>query len=205
MGGGDKTKALVGAVRVLDHLLGDLPPGWPVCCVGEPRPTVRPVRWTREQPPGGGPVAAMAAGLRALDERGAAAGTTVTLVLAGDQPFAGSLAERLVTTLHDRPSDVDAVAAVGARPADRPAGVDAPPAVAAGDHDPRRREQLLLAAYRTDRLRAVLARAAASGAGVYATLGVLRVETLAAQEALLLDVDTPEALREARRRVRDGV
>lgn len=184
MGGRDKTRALVGAVSVLDRLLAHLPAGWPVCCVGAPRPTGRPVLWTREVPPGGGPVAGIDAGLRALlsyGGRGLAAALTApetTLVLAGDQPFAGPLAEWLVGALCDSAADVDAVAAAA---------------------DGELRPQLLLAAYRTQRLRAALERAPTHGAGVYATLGALRVEPLAADETALLDVDTPEALERARR------
>ena len=39
-----------------------------IVVVGPPRTTEREVRWVREQPPGGGPVAAIAAGLAALSE-----------------------------------------------------------------------------------------------------------------------------------------
>ena len=42
--------------------------------VADPRPTARPVHWSREDPPGGGPVAALAAGVRALDEMAAGPG-----------------------------------------------------------------------------------------------------------------------------------
>ncbi|MBK9102939.1 MAG: hypothetical protein IPM90_16025 [Austwickia sp.] len=58
MGGRDKTRELVGGVSVLELLLNALPDDWAVCCVGQPRPTDRPVLWTRERPAGGGPVAA---------------------------------------------------------------------------------------------------------------------------------------------------
>ncbi len=179
MGGRDKTRELVGGVSVLDRLLGSLPEAWPVCCVGEPRPTSRPVLWTRETPPGGGPVAGLDAGLRAQQRYGGTGlATPVTVVLAGDQPFAGALAEPLVTALHTRTADVDAVAAAGGGG----------------------RPQLLLAAYRTQRLRDALARGPVTGAGVYATLGSLRVASLPAEAADLLDVDTPEALSAARHR-----
>ncbi|WP_335645161.1 molybdenum cofactor guanylyltransferase [Amycolatopsis albispora] len=39
-----------------------------VVVVGPERPGLRPVRWAREDPPGGGPVAALAAGLALLPE-----------------------------------------------------------------------------------------------------------------------------------------
>ena len=51
--GGDKTQALIDGVPVLDHVVGQLPPSWPVVCVGPARPTVAPVTWVREEPPGG--------------------------------------------------------------------------------------------------------------------------------------------------------
>jgi CTP:molybdopterin cytidylyltransferase MocA len=48
--------------------------------VADPRPTVRPVRWAREDPPGAGPLAALAAGLhRTTAEQ--------VVVLSADLPF----------------------------------------------------------------------------------------------------------------------
>ena len=60
--GSDKTTATLGGATVLDHLLDGLPADWPLVVVGPERPTRRAVRWTRESPAGGGPVAAVAAG-----------------------------------------------------------------------------------------------------------------------------------------------
>ncbi|MBK8437611.1 MAG: NTP transferase domain-containing protein [Austwickia sp.] len=178
MGGRDKTRELVGSVSVLELLLNALPDDWAVCCVGQPRPTDRPVLWTRERPAGGGPVAGIDAGLRALASYGGhdRPESAVTVVLAGDQPFAGAVAAALVNALNA--SRAEAVAAE------------------AGDGRP----QLLLAAYRTQRLRQALARGPVTGAGVYATLGSLRVVALPLEPADLVDVDTPAALEAARRR-----
>ncbi len=178
LGGVDKTRQLLGCETVLDRLLSDLPPHWTVCCVGESRPTSRPVLWTREQPPGGGPVAGLAAGLQALDRCVQPAPQLV--VLAGDQPFAGEFAVSLAQDLSARPQDVDAVAATD-------------------PSDPDRRAQWLLAAYRSQALRARLAQGPVADAGVQATLGSLRVQRVPADTATLLDVDTPEALERARR------
>ena len=51
-----------------------------VVVVGPERPTVRPVAWAREDPPGGGPAAALAAGLAHVT-------APAVVVLAADLPF----------------------------------------------------------------------------------------------------------------------
>ncbi len=86
----------------------------------------RSVTWVREEPPGGGPLAAIAAGLGCVT-------TDLVVVIAGDMPFAGTAAARLSDALVDDPS-VDAVAASDA----------------AGRVNP------LLAAYRSETLRSAL-------------------------------------------------
>lgn len=121
--GGDKTRALLDGISVLDHVIGTLPSAWPVVCVGPPRPTVAEVTWMREDPPGGGPVAALAAGLAAVTE-------PVVVVLGGDMPYASAAAPALVSALLAEPA-TDAVLA----------------------RDPQGRVQPLLAAYRTQALR----------------------------------------------------
>ena len=124
--GSDKTMATMGSTTVLDHLLDDLLADWLVVVVGPERPTRRAVRWTRESPPGGGPVAAVAAGLSLVE-------TELVVVLAGDMPFAAGSAGTLVSTLQAE------------------AATDAVVAVDAGG-----RPNPLLAAYRTEALRRVL-------------------------------------------------
>jgi molybdopterin-guanine dinucleotide biosynthesis protein A len=124
--GSDKTAATLGRATVLDHLLDALPGPWPVVAVGPERPTRRSVRWTREVPAGGGPVAGVAAGVRLVD-------TDLVVVLAGDMPFAAGIAGRLAAALEADPA-VDAVV-----------GTDA-----GGRANP------LLAAYRTTALRQAL-------------------------------------------------
>ena len=105
LGGGDKTREPLGGSTVLDHLLDGLP-DWPVVCVGESRETVRPVAWTREDPPGGGPVAALAAALPLV------AGDVV-VALAGDMPFAGAAVRGLVAAVRAAPVLDAALAADG--------------------------------------------------------------------------------------------
>lgn len=172
-GGIDKTDQSLGAATVLDSLLTALPAGWPVVCVGTPRRVARPVTWTVEDPPRGGPVAGIAAGLGALtcadDKREA-----IVVVLAGDQPFVGGIAEELVRALATAPADVDGVAARGE------------------DGE----VQLLAAAYRCGPLAERLAGDVANR-GVYATLAPLHVEPLTVARAATLDVDTPADLARA--------
>lgn len=124
--GGDKTRADLAGTPVLDHLLAGLPSPWPVVCVGEPRATCRTVTWSREDPPGGGPVAAIAASLPLLDG-------PIVVLLGGDMPYAGAAAPDLVAALQRSP-DLEAV--IG--------------------RDSDGRLQPLLAAYRTAALRAAL-------------------------------------------------
>ena len=79
--GSDKLAAPLGGSTVLDHLLSALPPTWPVVVVGERRATARAVTWTQEDPPAGGPLAGIEAGL-------AVVGTDLVAVVAGDMPYA---------------------------------------------------------------------------------------------------------------------
>jgi molybdopterin-guanine dinucleotide biosynthesis protein A len=167
--GADKTAAPLGATTVLDQLLDALPAEWPVVAVGLERPTRRSVRWTRESPAGGGPVAAVAAGLPLVD-------TDLLVVLAGDMPFAAGAATRLAATLHDDPT-TDAVVAA----------------------DPGGRPNPLLAAYRATALRDALPHPPANAAA--RSLLAVAHATAPVGERDSLDVDTPEALAAARRRV----
>ncbi len=62
--GADKLEATVDGVRLLDRSLDALPADVDLIIVGPEREIVRPARFAREDPPGGGPAAAMIAGLR---------------------------------------------------------------------------------------------------------------------------------------------
>ncbi len=84
----------------MNHVLATLPTAIHVIVVGpEPRDPVRPVTVTRESPIGGGPAAALAAGLEFVT-------TETVAVIATDMPFAGRLLARLV---HELPTGVDAL------------------------------------------------------------------------------------------------
>jgi len=172
--GADKTRqplgAAPGAVTVLDHLIDSLAAEWNIVAVGPPRPLGRDVSWTRENPAGGGPVAAISAGLRHVT-------TELVVVIAGDMPFAGAPAARLVEGLAADPT-TDAVTA----------------------RDGEGRTNPLLTAYRSEALRRALPSDPA-GAPARFLLGRVRHTTLSVPDEESLDVDTPEALEVARHRL----
>ncbi|MBM6402277.1 molybdenum cofactor guanylyltransferase [Phycicoccus sonneratiae] len=111
--GRDKLAAPLGDGSVLDHLLQALPARWPLVLVGPRRATPRPdAVWTIEEPPGGGPLAAVAAGLAAADA--SALGGGPVAVVAGDMPLAASALPALLVALDEDPDLAAAVAADGA-------------------------------------------------------------------------------------------
>ncbi|WP_031484512.1 NTP transferase domain-containing protein [Streptomyces bicolor] len=80
LGGADKPGVLVGGRALLDRVLAACADARTTVVVADPRPTARPVAWAREDPPGGGPLAALDAGLRhTTAER--------VVVLSADLPF----------------------------------------------------------------------------------------------------------------------
>jgi len=95
MGGVDKPALMVGDRSLLDTVLLACAAAARTVVVGPQRPTYRAVRWVREDPAGGGPAAALGAGL---------AGVTAALVvlLAADLPFldAGAV-ELLLASVRD--------------------------------------------------------------------------------------------------------
>ncbi len=78
--GSDKARLEFGHDTLLKFQLGQIPHGFPVIVVGEHDDAPLEVRFTREDPPGSGPVAAVAAGLELVI-------TSKTLLLAVDAPF----------------------------------------------------------------------------------------------------------------------
>lgn len=170
--GGDKTAADLGGTSVLDALLTNLPTEWAVVCVGPERPSRRdPVAWLREDPPGGGPVAGVAAALAAVR-------TEVAVLLGGDMPYAAPAAARLAGHLLDAPPETDAIVGI----------------------DQHGHVQPLLAAYRTAALSAVLP-LDPLGVPLKRLLDGLRLVVDPVPEQASLDVDTPEDLEAARHRL----
>ncbi|MEU4892134.1 NTP transferase domain-containing protein [Streptomyces sp. NPDC044780] len=95
LGGVDKPALRVGGRALLDRVLDACRGAGRTVVVGPRRPTVRPVRWAREQPPGGGPVAAVDAGIRQTT-------APVVLVLSADLPFlTPETVEALLTGIED--------------------------------------------------------------------------------------------------------
>jgi molybdopterin-guanine dinucleotide biosynthesis protein A/uridine kinase len=168
----DKLAELVDGKSLLDRALTSLPEQvTTVVIVGGVRQVARPVIFTSEEPAGGGPAAALAAGLRrALEEAGDA-----IVTLPGDAPLAGQGAGLLISRLQE--PGVEAVV-----------GVDA-----------SGQEQPLQLALRPGAARALVAAAGPSGAsGVSARrlLDALRPGLVSQQLAPveLWDVDTLDQL-----------
>ncbi|MGW7380375.1 NTP transferase domain-containing protein [Streptomyces sp. NPDC054794] len=93
LGGADKPGVRVGGRALLDRVLAACAGARTTVVVADPRPTARPVRWAREEPPGAGPVAALDAGLRHTTAEYA-------VVLSADLPFLEEgTVRRLLTAL----------------------------------------------------------------------------------------------------------
>lgn len=93
LGGVDKPGVSVGGRALLDRVLTASRGADRTIVVGGRRATARQVLWARESPPGGGPLAALDAGLRMAE-----AGTV--LVLSADLPFLdAATVRRLLDTL----------------------------------------------------------------------------------------------------------
>lgn len=90
MGGADKTRLDVAGVPLLDRVLAVVSDAGVSVVVGRQRPTIRTdVHWTLEQPPGGGPAAAVKAGLSLVE-------SPTVVLLAADLPFVtGEVVQRL--------------------------------------------------------------------------------------------------------------
>lgn len=80
LGGVAKPSIAIGGRRLLDIALDAVAGADLTIVVGAAVPTVRPVQWTREEPAGGGPVAALAATVPLLR-------SATVVVLAADLPF----------------------------------------------------------------------------------------------------------------------
>lgn len=195
LGGVDKTQLTVGGRTLLDRVLAAASGARQVIVVGPERPiappaaalsvttagqaepaeaavsaapgAARPIRWTLEEPPGGGPLAGLAAALE-LDE----CSSPVVVALAADLPFMHrQLVERLVEAT--AAPETDAVALT----------------------DAEGQVQPLAAAYRREPLAAVLdAIGDPQNLGFRPLLSRLRIDIVTDARAAT-DCDTPEDLR----------
>lgn len=89
LGGVDKPSVDIAGRTMLDRVLDACADARATVVVGTPRPTGRPVMWALEDPPDGGPLAGLDAGLAALP-----GDTERVVVLAADMPLltAGAIA-----------------------------------------------------------------------------------------------------------------
>jgi molybdopterin-guanine dinucleotide biosynthesis protein A len=126
LAGADKAVLDVGGVRLLDRAIEAVAAAHQIVVVGPWRPTeptTGDIVFTREQPAGSGPAAALMHGLTRVD-------SPIVVVIAVDVPFAAPAVARVLRVLRDR-SDCDAAMVV----------------------DSGGRRQPLLAAYRTQALK----------------------------------------------------
>jgi molybdopterin-guanine dinucleotide biosynthesis protein A len=180
LGGADKPAVSVGGRALLDRVLAACRDAGRTVVVGGRRPTARPVVWAREEPVGGGPLAALDAGVRhtAADS---------LLVLSADLPF---LREGTVRRL---------VGALAARDGE---------GVVLTDADGR--DQPLVAAYRAEPLRRELALLATeygslSGLPLRLLTRELDLARLETDPLASFDCDTWEDISTARARIREHV
>ncbi|WP_406428513.1 molybdenum cofactor guanylyltransferase [Streptomyces sp. NBC_01589] len=178
LGGADKPAVRVGGRALLDRVLAACADAATTVVVGGRRPTTRAVTWTREEPQGGGPLAALGAGVRHTSaER--------VLVLSADLPFL-------------RESTVEALLAAAGH-GDRDGALCV-------DQDGR--DQPLVAVYRAEPLRRELALLATEHGGLAGLplrlltheLDLARVE---AGPLASFDCDTWEDIAAARARIRE--
>ncbi|WP_405880964.1 molybdenum cofactor guanylyltransferase [Streptomyces sp. NBC_01136] len=184
LGGADKPGLRVGGRPLLDRVLAACAGATATVVVAEPRATARPVAWAREDPPGGGPLAALDAGLRSTTAE-------YVVVLSADLPFLDDgTVRRLLSALR-----------AGGAPEDsaKPEGVLLT--------DPDGRDQPLVAAYRAGALRRELAELAAAHGGLTglplrrltAVLDLTRISDPVAS----FDCDTWDDIAAARARIRE--
>ncbi|CAM5699191.1 NTP transferase domain-containing protein [Streptomyces fumanus] len=177
LGGADKPGVRVGGRALLDRVLTACAGASVTVVVADPRPTARPVVWAREEPPGAGPLAAFAAGLRHTTAE-------YVVALSADLPF---LRARTVGRL---------LSSLAASPAD---------GVVLTDADGR--DQPLVAAYRAAAVRRGLAALSGGEAGLTglplreltAGLSLVRVPDAVSS----FDCDTWDDVATARARIRE--
>lgn len=178
MAGEDKLAMALADRPLLDHALSAIADVPVTVVVGPRRPTLLPVRWTREEPPGGGPVAGIAAGLAATTAEDQSGG--LVAVIAGDMPFAGRELHTLAAALVAGGADV---------------------AFAVGNDD---RDQPLLAVWHVEALAAALEPLdSVAGRSVRSLLADVVVSRVPVANAATLDCDEPGDLERLARVARN--
>ncbi|MFC7340389.1 molybdenum cofactor guanylyltransferase [Saccharopolyspora griseoalba] len=172
LGGVDKVLLPVEGRSLLERTLDAVAEAAPVVVVGPRREIGRDVAWTREEPAGAGPLAALRAGLDALP-----AGTGLVAVLAADHPhLSPETLRRLRDALTADPGAGGAVLVEGPEP-----------------------PQWLLGVWRVGSLRAAMP-AEVRDRPIRALLEPLAPVRVPAAPAEAADVDTPLDLERARSR-----
>ena len=174
LGGVSKPDLTLGGVRLIDRVCGVLTEACAVGCVAVVPPSVRVpdgVARTLEDPPGGGPLAGIDAGLRALG----VGDDVLVVVVSVDAPGVGAFLPALL------------------EPALRE-GVEGR-IVRGGDPEPF--DQYLMGVYRAASLRRAIDEAVAvygsvRGVGVRRVLRALDVERVSVGADVCRDIDTPE-------------
>ncbi|MEW2630311.1 NTP transferase domain-containing protein [Streptomyces sp. NPDC048389] len=178
LGGADKPAVSVGGRPLLDRVLAACRGAGRTVVVGGRRPTARPVVWAHEEPSGGGPLAALDAGVRPTE-------ADALVVLSADLPF---LSERTVRQLVDALAERDSEA------------------VLLTDADGR--DQPLVAAYRAEPLRRELGLLAVeygslSGLPLRLLTGELDLARIETDPLASFDCDTWGDVSTARARIRE--
>jgi len=199
LGGVDKAAVTVGGRSLLDRVLGALaavsPPVGRIVVVGPERPGLVEggVVLAREKPPGGGPVAGVAAGLAHVH-------APLVAVLAVDMPFlSAAVLSELRAAVTSRAGVVGVPGVAGG------SGVAGGPGVAGGTGqpdvallvDPDRRDQPLVAVWRSAALRAAIPSRPA-GAAVRALLAGRSVARVSSDALSCLDCDAESDVLAAR-------
>ncbi|EHR61805.1 molybdopterin-guanine dinucleotide biosynthesis protein A [Saccharomonospora cyanea NA-134] len=167
MGGVDKAMLRVGGTPLLHRVVEALRDVDPVVVVGPRREGLPGVRWTREEPPGSGPVAGLAAALAVLEHR-----VDTVAVLAAD--LAGVTSNTITRLVAALDSDEEADGAVLV------------------DADGRR--QWLVGVWRRRSLDTAVP-ADPRGASLRGTLGASSIVEVPALAGEAHDVDSPDDLR----------
>lgn len=174
LGGVSKPDLTLGGVRLIDRVCGSLVEACGAGCVAVVPPTVRVpagVVRTLEDPPNGGPLAGIDAGLRALGVDD----DVLVVVVSVDAPGVAGLLPALLGS---------------------PLGVDSEGRIAVGG-DPQPFDQYLMGVYRAGALRRVIDEAVAAlgsvrGVGVRRVLRALALERVSVDADVCRDIDTPE-------------
>ncbi len=174
LGGASKPDLTLGGVRLIDRVCGALLEACGAGCVAVVPPAVRVpdgVRRTLEDPPNGGPLAGIDAGLRTLS----VGGDILVVVVSVDAPGVGAFLPALLEPALGEGSDGRIVRG--------------------GDPEPF--DQYLMGVYRAGALRRVLDEAVDSlgsvrGVGVRRVLRALEVERVSVGADVCRDIDTPE-------------